>query len=101
MGEIGSNAGRFGTCEDQGGEESGFAIYRVQDAVLSHLSESSTPLRTREIVEEICNKAETDRRTVERALSRLAQAGKVQKPKQGYYEIGRISDSDTPTTTRN
>ena len=35
-------------------------------------------------------------RAVERALNRLAQAGKVSKPRKGYYEVNRDGDSAIP-----
>ena len=90
---------RFEPCESQGnGDESGFLIYRAQDAVVSLLSDAYGPFRAGEIVEAVQRVINVDRRTVERALNRLAQAGKVTKPKQGYYEISQVSDSDIPTT---
>ncbi len=81
---------RFEPCEDPGnGEESGFVIYRVQDIVTSLLSDANGPLRTGEIVEAVQRVLDIDKRTVFRALGRLAQAGKIYKPKKGCYEIRR------------
>jgi hypothetical protein len=81
---------RFEPCPDQGGgEEPGFAIYQAQDAVIALLSQSLVPLRTGEIIEAVQREVNIDRRTVERALGRLAQSGKVSRPKKGYYECRR------------
>lgn len=83
---------RFEPCEDPGnGEESGFVIYRVQDIVTSLLSDAQGPLRTGEIVEAVQRVLNIDKRTVFRALGRLAQAGKIYKPKKGCYEFRRDS----------
>lgn len=79
---------RFEPCENQGnGDESGFAIYRVQDAIVDLLSKSLVPLRTGEIAKAVRAGENIEERTVFRALGRLAQAGKIHKPRKGYYEI--------------
>jgi hypothetical protein len=79
---------RFEPCENQGnGDEPGFAIYRVQDAIIEILSGSLVPLRTGEIAKAVRAGENIDERTVFRALGRLAQAGKIQRPKKGYYEV--------------
>ncbi len=85
-----SGEDRFEPCADQGpGDEPGFAIYQAQDAVIALLSQSLVPLRTGEIIEAIQKEISVDKRTVERALGRLAQSGKVTKLKKGHYEIKR------------
>jgi hypothetical protein len=89
---------RFEPCESQGnGDESGFAIYRAQDVVVSLLSDAYGPFRAGEIVEAVQRVINVDRRTVERALNRLAQAGKVLKPKKGYYEFRQDGECDNTT----
>jgi len=85
-----SGEDRFEPCPDQGGgDEPGFALYRAQDAAVALLSESLTPMRTGEIIEAIQKDIDVDKRTVERALGRLAQSGKITKLKKGYYEVRR------------
>jgi len=85
-----SGEDRFEPCPDQGGgEEPGFAIYQAQDAVIALLSQSLVPLRTGEIIEAIQKETSIDKRTIERALGRLAQSGKVSRPRKGYYECRR------------
>lgn len=81
---------RFEPCPDQaGGDEPGFAIFRVQEAAVALLSESLTPMRTGEIIEAVQKDIDIDKRTVERALGRLAQSGKISKLKKGHYECRR------------
>jgi hypothetical protein len=85
-----SGEDRFEPCPEQGGvDEPGFALYRAQDAALALLSQSLTPMRTGEIIEAVQKETGVEKRTVERALGRLAQAGRVFKPKNGYYECKR------------
>jgi hypothetical protein len=85
-----SGEDRFEPCPDQGtGDEPGFALYRAQDAALALLSQSLTPMRTGEIIEAIQKETSIDKRTVERALGRLAQSGRVSRPKKGFYECRR------------
>jgi DNA-binding transcriptional ArsR family regulator len=85
-----SGEDRFEPCPDQGGgDEPGFALYRAQDAALALLSQSLTPMRTGEIAEAVEKETGVNRKTVNRALSRLAQAGKIRKSKKGHYEIRR------------
>jgi DNA-binding transcriptional ArsR family regulator len=55
--------------------------------IMKLLSQSRAPLRFSEIAEVLEKELSINRRTVQRALGRLAQAGKIQKPRQGYYEI--------------
>ncbi|MEW6144027.1 MAG: DnaB-like helicase N-terminal domain-containing protein [Thermodesulfobacteriota bacterium] len=89
---------RFEQCESrEGEEETGFIIYRVQNIICELLASSAGPLRAGEIVEAVQRVINTDRRTVFRSLGRLAQAGKIYKPKQGYYEYGREQDCDNVT----
>lgn len=89
---------RFEPCPDQGGgEEPGFAIYQAQDAVIALLSQSLVPLRTGEIAEAIEKELGVNRKTLNRALSRLAQAGKIRKSKKGHYEIRRVQGWDNGT----
>ena len=71
------------------GTSRGSRFTSVQDAVMALLSQSLVPLRTGEIVEAVQREINIDRRTVERALGRLAQSGKLSRPKKGYYEIRR------------
>ena len=79
---------RFEPCSGPDvGNEPGFAIYRVQDAIIDLLSKSSAPLRTGEITQTVQGAEGVDERTVFRALGRLAQAGKIHRPKKGYYEV--------------
>jgi hypothetical protein len=79
---------RFEPCESrENREEPGFAIYRVQDAIVELLTKSSAPLRTGEIAQAVRGAEGVDERTIFRALGRLAQAGKIQKPRKGYYEV--------------
>jgi DNA-binding transcriptional ArsR family regulator len=89
---------RFEPCPDQGGaDEPGFAIYQAQDAVIALLSQSLVPLRTGEIAEAVEKELGVNRKTLNRALSRLAQAGKIRKSKKGYYEIRREQGWDNGT----
>ena len=64
------------------------------------LSQSLVPLRTGEIAEAVQREINIDRRTVERALGRLAQSGKLSRPKKGYYESDGIEDATHPTDPR-
>ena len=85
-----SGEDRFEPCPDQGGgDEPGFALYKAQDAAVALLSESLTPMRTGEIIEAIQMDIDVEKRTIERALGRLAQSGKITKLKKGYYECRR------------
>ncbi len=85
-----SGEDRFEPCPEQaGGDDPGFTLYRAQDAAVALLSESLVPLRTGDIIEAIQMDIEVDKRTIERALGRLAQSGRVSRPRRGHYEIRR------------
>ncbi|MGH9391154.1 MAG: AAA family ATPase, partial [Vicinamibacteria bacterium] len=85
-----SGEDRFEPCPDQGGgDEPGFALYRAQDAAVALLSQSLVPMRTGEIIEAVQKETSIDKRTIERALGRLAQSGRVSRPRKGYYECRR------------
>ncbi len=75
---------RFEQCENrEGEEESGFELYRIQDFILGLLPSDGEPMRTKDIFE----RAEREgfrRRSVERALSRLRQAGRVKQVQKGF-----------------
>jgi hypothetical protein len=73
---------RFEQCEKHEEEESGFEIYRIQDFILGLLPADGGAMRTRDIFD----RAEREgyrRRSVERALSRLRQAGRVKQVQKG------------------
>lgn len=74
---------RFEQCENrEGEEESGFELYRIQDFILDLLPPDGEAMRTRDIFD----RAEREgfrRRSVERALSRLRQAGRVKQVQKG------------------
>jgi len=85
-----SGEDRFEPCPEQaGGDEPGFALYRAQDAAVALLSQSLVPMRAGEIIEAVQKEAGVEKRTVERALGRLAQSGRVSRPRKGYYECRR------------
>jgi hypothetical protein len=75
---------RFERCESsQAEEESGFELYRIQEFILGLLPADGQPMRTSDIFE----RAEREgfrRRSVERALSRLKQAGRVKQMQKGF-----------------
>ena len=79
-----SGEDRFEPCPDEGGgDEPGFEIYKIQDLIMGLLPDDGAALRTRDIFEH----AESEgfrRRSVERALSRLKQAGRVKQVQKGY-----------------
>ncbi len=75
---------RFEPCDDPGnGEESGFDIYKIQDFILELLPADGEAMRTREIFEH-AEKEGFRKRSVERALSRLRQAGRVKQVQKGF-----------------
>ena len=74
---------RFEPSENAGnGDEPGFELYRIQDFILGLLPADGGAMRTREIFEQ-AEREGFRRRSVERALSRLRQAGRVKQVQKG------------------
>lgn len=86
------------TEHTEGASETGFEIFTVQERILELLRDQKAPLKTKDIVQDSQYELNVNRRMVERALSGLAQAGKVHRIKLGYYSL-HPEDSDSPTTT--
>jgi hypothetical protein len=87
---------RFEPCETQeNGEESGFDIYKIQDFIIGLMTAQEGPVWTREI----CLAGEKEgfrRRTIERALARMRQAGRVRQIRLGLNVMAEDGDSATP-----
>ena len=74
---------KFEPCQNQENEEEpGFELYRIQDFILGLLSAEGEAMRTREIFEH-AEKEGFRKRSVERAQSRLRQAGRVKQIQKG------------------
>jgi len=69
-------------------------LHLIQELIVELMTISSKPLRTAEILEEAERKGFRTR-TVEDALSRLCESGKIEKRRQGLYEISEIPISAT------
>ena len=84
---------RFEPCESgANGEDPGFEIYKIQDFITGLLIAQSEPVWTREI----CIAGEKEgyrRRTIERALARMRQAGKVRQIQLGLNVLDVNGDS--------
>jgi hypothetical protein len=87
---------RFEPCENSGsGDESGFDIYKIQDFIVGLMTAQVEPVWTREI----CLAGEKEgfrRRTIERALARMRQAGRVRQIRQGLNVLVQNGSSAIP-----
>ena len=83
---------KFEPCADHGlGDETGFELYRAQDFIITLLSTHDRPFPTKEIRERGVTEGFKER-TMERALSRLRQTGRVKQIELGLNILGENGD---------